>query len=248
MGGGVAPPAGWDGTLDNLTPDFAATQMGIVAPDLMWNFGAQSSGALEMVAGVHNFTDSGTPLKEQLSAILSGKATEFDSSADKMSLSGNSAADLTAASDIALMWIGNPFGTTANGIYGKRNLNLGYSLDDTGAGSALFRWVVSTSSGNTIRSAAGDIKNSANVVLTNRVVAGASDEANIWTRLGNATGTSVAGDPSSATPLIIGAGIAPGSGSALGEHGVLMIWQGANAAIPKNAHRLLMAQGLSYEP
>ena len=224
----------------------------IPAPNLFWNFGAQSSGADELVAGVANFSDVTTPIKELFNAILSGKVTAFDDFADKMILASAATADMDGI-DLAMMWIGVPSdidNTGGRGLIGKRQSNLGYGMDDGAGGTDVWpRWFVSTAASSTFNTVASDIGGLANVILTSHIGDGASGSSNIWTRAGSSTSDAATGSAASVTPIVIGGGTSQSSASHLAKHGVLMFWLGVNAALLGEPERFLLSgpTGLAYE-
>jgi len=239
----------WDGTLDNLNPAFIAAQMGVPEPDLMWLF-PDASGAVEIVSDAGDFVDSGAVLKQQSSTLLSGTVSEFDDPPMSMDQTDTSVADV-ASETVTMLWIGTQLsgGGTGNGIVAKRSAlgaDPGYGFYNSNTTNGYVAWFIDSGGAFTQRTISTNHFGTALVCLMTR-----EWDANIqsiWTAQGSSVGTRVQATISSLDmPLGMGGGGGFANASD-GEHGCLAFWFGTNGDGMGEAERLLMAQGLGYEP
>ena len=233
-------------TADTMTPADVASIMGTSAPSLMWR-GSDSSGATELVSGIANLTDAGTPTHSVSDSTLGGTVTTFDTgSTDALVAALATVGDITTGT-ITIMWIGRLLTTAAGdrSIASKRGGagSRGWELITQATGQ--MRLITSGPGGATIHTVAIDHGTAnAQVVIAKR--SPTDNEVGLWTREGSHTSAHLTGsnDLTNTTAMAIGAQRLSSQGMSTG---VLCVWLGADGDGINNSHRLLMAQYLGYE-
>jgi hypothetical protein len=218
-----ARSSGWDGTIAGLTPAFVDGILG-VTPDLMYRYD-EASGATELVAGLLNLTDSGSPSKQVTSTALGTLTAQYTAGSSTERTAHPTAADVGTGS-VAFIHVYERI-TAGNfrGLFGKRTSatgNAGYEMKMRTAGFTMDYDGATTAKAltNTTDHGTGN----AEVILTKQ--SPTDNESGVWTRLVAVTSTAATGSLSNSREFSIGDGFSLADGS---RHALTLIFFDAKA-------------------
>lgn len=230
--------------IDTLTPSDVATITGLDAPVFMVR-GNDATGAIELVSGVDNLSDVGTPVHSVTSATLGGVVTTFDSIDDALAAAGDTVLDMTDEA-FACCWIGK-FSTAATGlmsVFGKRDgttpfhgYEINHNQDD------YLDWTVNSATGAVNRRVTAAFGNTAAEVILATKKKVANVQA-LHTRLGSSSGGRHDETITNTATFSIGKGRLNGE---LQDFGAFWVWKTTAAEAADDTHRVLVAQALGYE-